>query len=141
MPTNMDELLTKLREEGGRLTLPRKMVLEVLRESGAHLTVEDVRHQLEAQGHSLDSPTIYRVLQWLKEMGVVSQTDLGGEAIMYQILGDKPHHHLVCLSCGAVSDLDDSALESLRRHLRNDYGFEPRIDHLAVFGLCKHCRR
>jgi Fur family ferric uptake transcriptional regulator len=137
----MDELLTKLREEGGRLTLPRKMVLEVLRESGAHLTVEDVRHQLEAQGHSLDSPTIYRVLQWLKEMGVVSQTDLGGEAIMYQILGDKPHHHLVCLSCGAVSDLDDSALESLRRHLRNDYGFEPRIDHLAVFGLCKHCRR
>jgi Fur family ferric uptake transcriptional regulator len=137
----MDELLTKLREEGGRLTLPRKMVLEVLRESGAHLTVEDVRHQLEAQGHSLDSPTIYRVLQWLKEMGVVSQTDLGGEAIMYQILGDKPHHHLVCLSCGAVSDLDDSALESLRRHLRNDYGFEPRIDHLAIFGLCKHCRR
>jgi Fur family ferric uptake transcriptional regulator len=137
----MDDLLTKLREEGGRVTLPRKMVLEILRKAGTHMTVEDVRHQLAAQGHDLDSPTIYRVLQWLKEMGIVSQTDLGGEAIMYQILGDKPHHHLVCLSCGEVTDLDDGALESLRRRLRNDYGFEPRIDHLAIFGLCKRCQR
>jgi Fur family transcriptional regulator, ferric uptake regulator len=137
----MDDLWTKLRAKGGRLTLPRKMVLEALRESGAHLTVEGVRRQLEAQGHDLDSPTIYRVLQWLKEMGVVSQTDLGGEAIMYQFLAGKPHHHLVCLSCGEVSDLDDCALENLRRRLRNDNGFEPRIDHLAIFGLCKRCRR
>ena len=137
----MEDLLAKLREEGGRLTLPRKMILEVLSEATGHMTVEDVRRRLEAHGHDLDSPTIYRVLQWLKEMGVVSQTDLGGEAIMYQIMGDRPHHHLVCLSCGEVSDLDDSVLDNLRRRLRNDYGFEPRIDHLAIFGLCKRCQR
>lgn len=136
----LQDMLTRLRDEGERLTHPRRKVLEVLTRSGDHLTVNDVQRALRQAGEEMDSATIYRVLQWLKQVGLISQTDLGGEAIVYQVIDDHRHHHLVCLSCGSVSELDDGALDGLRRTLRRDYGFEPRIDHLAIFGLCRACR-
>ena len=137
----LQDALLRLRDEGERLTHPRRKVLEVLTRSGDHLTVADVQRQLRQAGEEMDTATIYRVLQWLKRVGLISQTDLGGEAIMYQIIDDHRHHHLVCLSCGAIIELEDGALDHLRRTLRRDYDFEPRIDHLAIFGLCKRCRQ
>ncbi len=137
----LQDALLRLRDEGERLTHPRRKVLEVLTRSGDHLTVADVQRQLRRAGEEMDTATIYRVLQWLKRIGLISQTDLGGEAIVYQVIDDHRHHHLVCLSCGAIIELEDSALDHLRRTLRRDYNFEPRIDHLAIFGLCKRCRQ
>ncbi|MGQ9813656.1 MAG: Fur family transcriptional regulator [Candidatus Roseilinea sp.] len=137
----LQDTLLRLRDEGERLTHSRRRVLEVLTRSGDHMTVADVQQQLRQAGEEMDAATIYRVLQWLKRVGLVSQTDLGGEAIVYQVIDDRRHHHLVCLSCGNIVELEDSALDYLRRTLRRDYDFEPRIDHLAIFGLCKRCRR
>ncbi len=134
------ETLTRLRGKGERLTYPRRKVLEVLIRSGDHLTVNDVQRVLQQAGEVMDTATIYRVLQWLKQVGLISQTDLGGEAIVYQVIDDHRHHHLVCLSCGSISELDDRVLDVLRRTLRRNYDFEPRIDHLAIFGLCRECR-
>ncbi len=132
--------LARLREQGERMTHPRRKVMEVLTRSGDHLTVGDVQAHLREAGEEMDAATIYRVLQWLKRVGLISQTDLGGEAIVYQVINDHRHHHLVCLSCGAIAEMEDRALDTLRRALRRDYDFEPRIDHLAIFGLCRHCR-
>lgn len=133
--------MSQLREEGERLTRPRRKVLEVLSRSGDHLTVSDAQRLLQEAGEEMDAATIYRVLQWLKRVGLISQTDLGGEAIVYQIIDDHRHHHLVCLSCGAMVEVEDRALDALRRRLRRDYNFEPRIDHLAIFGLCQRCQK
>ncbi|MCS7060500.1 MAG: Fur family transcriptional regulator [Anaerolineae bacterium] len=139
-PRILEQTLSRLREQGERLTRPRRKVLEVLNQSGDHLTVNDVQRALQQAGEEMDAATVYRVLQWLKRVGLISQTDLGGEAIVYQIIDDHRHHHLVCLSCGSIVELSDDVLDPLRRTLRRDYDFEPRIDHLALFGLCKRCR-
>lgn len=135
----VDARLARLRDEGERLTQQRRQVLAALQTNSGHMTVEDVRAYLCARGLAFDAPTIYRVLQWLKRMGIVSQTDLGGEAIVYQLVSQHRHHHLVCLSCGAIDEIPDSILTGLNRKLRDEYGFEPRIDHLAIFGLCRRC--
>ena len=60
------------------------------------------------------------------------QTDLGRSEFVYQVIGDKPHHHLVCLSCGTIIDLDDIVMTSLREQLSREFGFEPRIGHMAT---------
>ncbi len=139
MNPTLDELVLQLRTHGERLTVQRRMVLEILCERGDHLAVQDIQQRLERNGVDLTETTVYRILQWLKEVGVVSQTDLGQTGTVYQLVGTHPHHHLVCLSCGAVQDVDDDAITPLRDTLRREYGFEPRIDHLAIFGLCPIC--
>jgi len=61
------------------------------------------------------------------------QTDLGRSELVYQVIGDQPHnHHLVCLSRGTFINVDDSVLASLRDQLSREFGFEPRINHIAV---------
>jgi Fur family transcriptional regulator, ferric uptake regulator len=135
-----EEVIDALRQRGARLTIQRRMVIEALCDDRDHQSVQAIQERLHAQGTHLTEPTVYRIVQWLKELGFVSQTDLGHSGIVYQLIGDRRHHHLVCLACGRVIDVDDGIMDSLRATLRRDYDFEPRIDHMAIFGLCRNCR-
>jgi Fe2+ or Zn2+ uptake regulation protein len=36
--------------------------------------------------------------------------------------------------------VEDQLLDDLRDQLRRRYGFEPRIDHMAIFGVCQACQ-
>ncbi|MBI5958448.1 MAG: transcriptional repressor [Chloroflexi bacterium] len=137
---SVEEIVNRLREQGERLTLQRRMVLDVLCQEGDHLSVHHVQQQLAEQGRDLTETTIYRVLQWLKERGIVSQTDLGQSGVVYQVIGLRLHHHLICLNCHQEIELDDQVMEALRALLRRDYHFEPRMDHMAFFGLCQVCQ-
>lgn len=134
-----EDIIERLRARGERVTIQRRMVIDVLCEHGDHLAVLDIRQRLAQQGADLTETTVYRIVQWLKDREVVSQTDLGQRGIVYQMIGVRPHHHLVCLNCGVVIDLDDNVIEALRARLRHDYDFEPRIEHMAFFGLCQGC--
>lgn len=138
--TTVEQIVERLRLHGERLTLQRRLVIEVLCSRDEHLAVHDIQQQLAQQGSDLTETTVYRILQWLKDRGVVSQTDLGQHGQVYQIIGVEPHHHLICLGCQQVIDIDDHIMESLRKHLREEYQFEPRIDHMAFFGFCPACR-
>ena len=135
-----DQFIARVRARGERLTIQRRLVIEALCERGDHLGVQDVQRHLVEGGCEVSETTVYRILQWLKDIGMVSQTDLGRNGIVYQVLDERPHHHLVCLNCGAIRDVDDTLFDALRATLRQDYDFEPRIDHMAIFGVCNDCQ-
>lgn len=135
-----EQVLASLRQRGERLTPQRRAMIEALCAQPTHLTTADLLEALRERGVDLNEPTVYRILQWLKDVGMVSQTDLGGSGIVYQIMVGPRHHHLVCLNCGRVQDVDDALMDGLREQLRSRYGFEPRIDHMAFFGLCRACQ-
>ncbi len=137
---SVEDILRRVQHEGERMTIQRRLVIEALYRRGSHLTIGDIQACLQKEGHSLDESTIYRILQWLKSLSIVSQTDLGERGIVYELLGETPHHHLICLGCHAVIGLDDSLARDLRERLRRDYGFEARVDHMAIFGWCRECR-
>lgn len=135
-----EEILNRLRQTGERITPPREAVIEALCALGNHQTTQSIQQYLHENGIELREATVYRVLQWLKDQAVVSQTDLGQPEIIYELLSAPLHHHLICLQCGQIHDLDDAALKELRQQLRDRYQFEPRIDHMAIFGTCEKCR-
>jgi Fur family transcriptional regulator, ferric uptake regulator len=139
--TSVDNVLNQLQQRGERITIQRRLVVEALCQGGEHLTIGDIQRYIMDHGHRPDESTIYRILQWLKDAGVVSQTDMGSRGIVYQLIGAPPHHHLVCLGCGAIIGLDDRVGNLLRETLRRDYRFEARVDHLAIFGWCAECQQ
>jgi Fe2+ or Zn2+ uptake regulation protein len=71
---------------------------------------------------------------------MISQPDLGGRGIVYQVIGNARHHHLVCFNGDKAISLGDSVMDGLRGWLRSEYNFEPRIDHLAILGLGEECQ-
>jgi Fur family ferric uptake transcriptional regulator len=130
-----------IQAKGERLTLPRRLVIEALGQSHEHLTIGDIQQHIREQSHThvMSDTTVYRVLQWLKALGLVSQTDMGKVGIVYALNSAPHHHHLICLTCGGTFMVDDVLFAPIREQLRRDHGFEARIDHMAMYGECRNC--
>src|SRR5688500_10493097 len=97
---DFDGQLDAIRARGERLTPQRLMVLDAVRDLPGHQTAEAIFAHVRSRYPYANLATIYRALAWLKEQSLVSETDLGGGQIEYEFLGERRHHHLVCLRCG-----------------------------------------
>lgn len=131
--------LDRVRQAGERLTRQRRAVLHALEERGGHVTVEQLRDALRGEFPNLNTGTVYRVLQWLKDHGLVSETDIGIGVKVYERVCSPCHHHLICLRCHRTFEVDDRYFRPLETALREDLGFQARIEHFAVFGYCTEC--
>jgi Fur family ferric uptake transcriptional regulator len=134
-------LARRLRALRVRVTPQRLLVLEALAAHGGHMTAEEVMRWAAPHSSSLNLATVYRTLELLVSLGMVAQTDLGGEATAFELVGGAPHHHLVCERCGAVIEMDDTLFQSLRTDVLRRYGFDARSRHIALFGVCRTCQR
>ncbi len=132
-------LAERLRRVGQRVTPQRLVILGTL-SPGAHLSADEVFLRVETLLPGVNRSTVYRTLELFGDLGLVSITDLGGDARVFELI-DAPHHHLICHRCGAILALDDDLVEPLRDGIRARYGFNPAIDHLALFGFCATCER
>ena len=142
MGANSGRSLTQaLRERGYRLTPQRLMVVEAIESSDDHISAEEIHSRAHATYPYLNISTVYRTLELLKEQGLVSETDLGGGRFLYHPVGKAYHHHLVCRKCGKVRDIEADAFRKLKDELIDRYGFDAELDHMAIFGLCKACRK
>lgn len=131
--------LDGIRQAGERLTRQRRAVLDVLSSQRGHLTVEQICVDLRGEFPSINTGTVYRVLQWLERHSLVCETDMGTGTKVYERVGKPSHHHLICLECGRITTVDDRYFRPLAAALRQDLGFGARLDHFAVFGTCAEC--
>ena len=134
------ETVQALKESGHRPTPQRLMILSEVRHAGEHVTAAQILDRVKTSYPYIDASTVYRTLAVLKDMRLVSETDMGVGESMYEWVEPERHHHLICRSCNKVILLDDSNLANLGTRLLEDYGFQADIDHFAIFGLCECCR-
>lgn len=129
----------RLRELGYRLTPQRMMVLSAIEKGEGHISAEEIHSQVQADYPGINKSTVYRTLDLLSELGLVTRTDMGG-IVRYHPAEKGQHHHLVCQECGAVMELDDSILAPLRNALEERYQFQADVRHFAISGRCARCR-
>lgn len=135
-----EALAETLRGRGERLTPQRLLVLEALQSDRGHQTAEAIYERVRAAYPYINIATVYRSLTWLKDQGLIAETDLGQGQTEYESLGEQRHHHLICLHCGRQQEFAHELVAPLAAALRQRYQFAPRLDHLAVFGLCHGCQ-
>ena len=83
--------------------------------------------------------TVYRTLELLEELGLVTHTHLGHGAPTYHPAHEADHLHLVCRDCGRVTEADTSVADDLVRRVATEQGFETDVSHFAIFGRCRDC--
>ncbi|MCK4387836.1 MAG: transcriptional repressor [Dehalococcoidia bacterium] len=129
-----------LQAQGYRLTPQRMLVIEALHSAESHISAEEIYEQLHSRYPYSNISTIYRTLELLKKLNLVTETDFGEGRVRYHVAEKSHHHHLVCRTCGKVIDLDESVLSPLKGTLLRDYGFNADLRHLAISGECSDCR-
>ena len=131
----------KLSRLGYRLTPQRLMILRTVEEAADHISVEEIHAQVRARYPQMNISTVYRTLELLKQLGLVTETDFGDGRVRYHCMGKgRHHHHLVCEKCGEIIDMEESILNPLWVEIQQKYNFKVNMKHLAFFGLCPRCQ-
>jgi len=133
------EMLEQLGRKGYRLTPQRLMILEQVERAEGHISAEEIFQHIRRRYPHLNISTVYRTLELLKELGLVTETDMGDGRVRFHSMGKGHHHHLVCSRCGKVTDLAEEELTPLNDLLSTRYGFRADLHHLAIFGRCAAC--
>ncbi len=130
-----------IRNTGARLTRPRTRVLKFLIEQQEPMTHHEIHERLP--GDSLDAVTLYRVLEWLTESGLVHRIagadqiwrfsagaiDKGGHA-------NHDHAHFQCTSCDSVTCFTDVPVP---RRVKMPAGFTNEEVDFLIKGICPRC--
>jgi Fur family ferric uptake transcriptional regulator len=135
----VDDLSTRLRGRGYRLTPQRELILAAVDTLG-HATPDEVLAEVRRHSSAVNASTVYRTLEVLEELGLVRHAHLSDRAPTYHTVTDHEHFHLVCRNCREVVSVDPGVLDDLTATLRAQHAFVVDIGHLTVFGHCVECR-
>jgi len=136
--TDADDWQSELRARGYRMTQQRQMVLDAVRSLG-HSTPDEIAGSVKLTAPTVNVSTVYRTLDLLEELGLVTHTHLGHGAPTYHAADDSDHLHLVCRECGEVQQVGSEVAASMTGSLRASHGFEVDVTHVAVQGRCAKC--
>lgn len=102
-----------------------------------HPCAEEIHEALRPRFPTMSLSTVYNVLHGLQRDGRIHELAVGcGKARFDPEPG--PHHHLVCLECRRVVDVDrDFRLALAPREAR---GFRVLHNHVGFFGICPDCQ-
>ena len=128
----------RLRAAGLRSTSQRRAVLGALDELG-HATVDELAAHVQRELPDLSLSTVYRTVEALDEVGLVTHAHLHHGTPTYHRVDDDPHVHLVCRRCAAVESLPASIAAELVGSVRETSGFAVDVTHLALHGVCGRC--
>ncbi|MGF1618225.1 MAG: Fur family transcriptional regulator [Acidimicrobiia bacterium] len=137
------QIATRLQEMDIRLTSGRRVIARTLAVADGPRSASDLYASI---GNTVPLSSIYRSLAVLEEAGVISPHYSTKGVTRYELaewlMGH--HHHLVCLECGQVEDIEigaeiESQLEAIVASIGQEISFTPRDHALEIEGLCSRC--
>jgi Fe2+ or Zn2+ uptake regulation protein len=134
------ELLEALDQAGVRLTGPRRELAALIARRQGHFTAADLLADAEQRSLGIGRATVFRLLELLADQNLVERVDLPDGRHAYVPCEPSHHHHLVCVSCGAISEVDDCGIDAVTAEAARRSGFEIQSHRLELFGRCPRCQ-
>lgn len=121
----------------GLKATPQRLSLIMLLERYGHMTIEAIYQALKEETPSLSLSTVYNNLATLSEKGVVREVAIAGSRQVFELMRHE-HAHLVCRSCGDISDMPVD-LAAVKRAVCLPEGAVLEEGELIFSGLCPKC--
>lgn len=139
----INKLKNNLKEKGYKLTPQRRAIVDIIiRNEGNHLTTEELYDLVRKDCPEIGLATVYRTVQLLEELGVVSKLDLNDGCSRYELVHEEEnhqHHHLICTNCGKLIEVEGDLLEVLEHNIEEKYNFKIKNHSVKFYGLCSNC--
>ncbi|HEY8527100.1 MAG TPA: Fur family transcriptional regulator [Acidimicrobiales bacterium] len=132
-----EELTQIFRSRGLKVTPQRQSIFRALHGSTTHPTAEAVYEAVSREMPTISLRTVYQTLNDLTQMGELLAFDLGTGSVRFDPHTEE-HHHLVCMECGKVQDLD-ADFPGVALPPGNPFGFEVTSTEIVFRGRCRDC--
>ncbi|MFD5809648.1 transcriptional repressor [Rhodococcus aetherivorans] len=129
----------QLRSVGLRVTAPRVAVLGAVA-AHPHSDADEIAAAVRSELGSVSTQAVYDVLKACVGAGLLRRIEPAGSPARYETrIGDN-HHHLVCRSCGAVTDIECVVGAAPCLEPSDDHGYVVDEAEVTFWGLCSDCR-
>ncbi|MFO7941725.1 MAG: transcriptional repressor [Bacillota bacterium] len=140
--TEANRVYRRLREEDFKLTRQRRIIVgALLKHEAQHPSAEELHQLVRQQLPDVGLATVYRTLDLLERLGIIRGMDFGDGRTRYELTSElHQHHHLICVRCGAIQEVDEDLLGDVEDQIAGRTGFTI-VDHdLKIYGICQKCR-
>lgn len=134
-----DLLRQMIRASGLKVTAPRVAVLRALQQL-PHSSAERVFDGVKDEVSSTSPQAVYGILAAFTGAGLVRRFDPPGSPALFECRVGDNHHHLVCIRCAAVRDVDCVIGEAPCLKPSDNAGFTVFAAEVTFNGLCEQCR-
>ena len=144
MEHRIEHIKKKLHAQSYKLTPQREATVRVLLEREEdHLSAEDIYLLVNEKAPEIGLATVYRTLELLSELKIVDKVNFGDGVSRYDLRKEGAkhfHHHLVCIECGSVEEIEEDLLEDVEKIVQKDWGFQVKDHRLTFHGICRQCQ-
>lgn len=125
-----------LSAKGLRLTKPRILVFETLKEAVHPLSVVDIIKRCP----EIDAVSIYRTIDLFTKLAITTSVSHGWKQRYELAEPFQPHHHHIrCNQCEALTDIDWPELEQQIEAISRKYQFKITGHSFELNGVCDKC--
>ncbi|MCK0473806.1 Fur family transcriptional regulator [Halalkalibacter sp. APA_J-10(15)] len=143
MEKRLERIKKHLHSQSYKLTPQREATVRVLLEHEEdHLSAEDVYLLVKEKSPEIGLATVYRTLELLAELKIVDKINFGDGVSRFDLRqegADHFHHHLVCIECGAVDEIQEDLLGDVEEIVERDWNFKIKDHRLTFHGICHRC--
>ena len=128
-----------LEKAGIESTPARQAILHIVGEHERPIDVTSILASLDRHHIKADKVTIYRILDLLADKGLIARLEFQEGKFRYEVL-KSDHHHLICLQCGKIADIEDNWIEDLEKEIKKKKNFLVQRHAIEFYGLCADCQ-
>ncbi len=123
-----------------RMTNQRELILEELKNSGRHLSADELYERVRRIIPRISLATVYRNLEMLAELGIVTKLEISGRRKRFDYDVGR-HDHIFCIVCRRVDNIDLKRTRILPLSLGAEGGYSITGYRLEFAGICPKCQK
>jgi Fur family peroxide stress response transcriptional regulator len=132
------EFVERCRQGGLAVTPQRIAIIKALLSSAEHPRADTVYAMVRREHPTISLATVHRTLETLCEIGEARKVTTLHDSARYD--GNvTPHHHVVCVKCRKVRDIEIPELERMLKGRNAIGGFQVLGTSLEIHALCAQC--
>jgi len=123
-----------LRQQGVRITRPRRVILTILSKADGHPDALEIFRQAAATDPSISLSTVYRTMKLLEGMGAIHRHAFEGGPSRFEPSGGDHHDHLIDIETGDVIEFKSDRIEQLQDEIARTLGYDIVHHRLEIYG-------
>ena len=119
-------------------THQRQVIYETVMALHGHPSPEIIYEKVRRKVPSISLATVYKNIQTFLDSSMMQEVSLHHGAMRIEP-NATPHHHLVCIRCRSITDVEEIELEPVRLRKQLPHGFHVKRISVDILGICQAC--
>ncbi len=124
----------RLRDEGVRITRPRRAILQILSQAADHPDAMELFRRALAIDPTISLSTVYRTMKLLEDKGEIQRHAFAGGPARFEQAAGEHHDHLIDIDTGDVIEFHSERIEQLQDEIAHKLGYDIVHHRFELYG-------